>query len=136
MARPGGEAAEERGAREPGPSPANRTAATRAAAARSGRRRGITPRYCGPACALSGGVAEGGDADTAREGQTQMSSAPHGGRRRRWISAGAAAATAQGAALLDEVDQHVVAQGLGGGEEGPAPVHLGEPLHEGLEVAV
>ena len=50
--------------------------------------------------------------------------------------AGAAAAAAQGATLLDEVHQDVVTERLRRREEGPTPVHLGQALHERLEVAV
>src|SRR5579884_4262059 len=58
----------------------------------------------------------------------------------RWVRegagrSGAARRRAHGPALLDEVDQDVVPQGLRGGEEGPALVELGQLLHEVLQVA-
>ena len=38
------------------------------------------------------------------------------------------------AAVVEEVDEHVVAEGLGRGEERPAPVHLHHPLDEVAQV--
>jgi hypothetical protein len=48
------------------------------------------------------------------------------------VSAGAAPAR-ELTFVLDEVDQHVVAEGLGRGEECPAAVDLGELFDERLE---
>src|SRR5438046_2953377 len=46
------------------------------------------------------------------------------------------AAAPHGPLLLDEIDQHIVTEGLGGGEERPTAVHLGQLLDEVLQIAV
>src|SRR5437588_69212 len=68
---------------------------------------------------------------SCRAGATRATRAEPGPPAR----SGAPPRPSQGPLLLDEVDQHVVAQRLGGGEEGPAPVELGQPLDEGLQIA-
>src|SRR5262245_25616086 len=55
-------------------------------------------------------------------------------RRARW--SGGAPAAKQFAPMLDEVDEHVVAERLGRREERSSPVELGELLHEALQRGV
>ena len=94
------------------------------------------PRYSRDAIGTSG-VMLGGPGTMRTEGRS--TSGPGWARplpRTRTVrSTRRAAFVCSERLLLDEVDEHVVAEGLGRGEERPAPVHLGELLDERPQVA-
>ena len=79
--------------------------------------------------------------DAVRHPQVRRSATRSDTRRKQRATARAKsgneaglASAAVGLALFEEVDEYVVAEGVGGGEEGAAAVHLHHALHEILEV--